>query len=78
MPPPIYLPPRPAADWHLVLRLSIYPNRSKLQGFTYTFHTGKRSPTHQLFTPRFLDRPDTDWDVVQTLAFGVDLLTNRW
>ena len=71
------LPPRPAADWHLVLRLSLYPNRSKLQAFTYSFASSKRTPSKQLFTPRFLDRPDTDWEVVQTIAHGVDLLAYR-
>jgi hypothetical protein len=70
------IPPRPAEDWHLVLRLSLYPNRSKLQAFSYSFHHQKRSPSRQLFNPRFLDRPETHWEAVQALSYGVDLLSD--
>jgi hypothetical protein len=71
----LLMPPRPADDWHLVLRLSLYSNRSKLQGFTYSFRHSKRTPTRPVFPPRFLDRPETEWEAVQSLALGVDLLT---
>ena len=79
MPLETILPPRPAADWHLTMRLSVYPNQSRLQAFTYTFARGKRSTSNQLFTPRIMSVPETDWDVVQSLAYGIDLVSaRRW
>lgn len=72
---PLRIPPRPAEDWHLVLRLSLYPSRSKLQAFTYAFNGPKRTASTQLFRPRLLDRPETQWEAVQALAYGVDILS---
>lgn len=71
------LPPSGASDWHLVLRLSLYPERAKLHGYTYSLARRHLTPTRALFTPRVLERPTTEWDALQSLMLGVDLLAGR-
>lgn len=71
------VPPLSIPDWHLVLRYSVYPEWSKLHCYTYDFQKAPRSPSRALWTPIQMDRPTSDWDLIQGLAFGVDLLTAR-
>jgi hypothetical protein len=73
----LVLPPAAVSDWHLVLRLSLYPEWSKLHSYHYNLGKSHPSPSKELFTPRTLERPRTEWDAVQSLSFGVDLLSRR-
>lgn len=69
------LPPPDASDWHLVLHLGLYPEWSKLTGRTYQLSGAHPSPSRALFSPRILVRPETEWDAIQCLSFGIDLLS---
>lgn len=73
----LQLPSSHVSDWHLVLRLSLYPERSKLHGYTYKLNAATPTPSVQLFTPRLLDRPECEWDALQSLLLGVDLIAGR-
>lgn len=71
------LPELGVSDWHLVLRLSLYPEWSKLHGYTYNLSKSHAQPSKALFTARTLDRPNSEWDALQCLLLGVDLLACR-
>lgn len=69
------LPPSVVSDWHLVLHVGLYPEWSKLTARTYQLSGQRPSPSRALFSPRIMERPATEWDLLQTLAFGIDLLS---
>lgn len=73
----LVLPPPAALDWHLVLHLTLYPEWSRLSSRTYCLNKRALEPSRDLFTPRILERPATEWDAVQSLELGLDLLSRR-
>lgn len=73
----LVLPSSDEVDWHLVLHLTLYPEWSKLSARTYQLSGAHPSPSRALFTPRILERPATEWDAIQSLAYGIDLLCGR-
>lgn len=73
----LVLPSSAVSDWHLVLHLGLYPEWSKLTAHTSGWSKAHPSPTRELFTPRILARPETEWDAIQCLLFGIDLLSQK-
>lgn len=73
----LVLPSSAVSDWHLVLHLGLYPEWSKLTARTYQLSGAHPSPSRALFSPRILERPATEWDAIQSLSFGIDLLSQR-
>lgn len=71
------LPPQHVSDWHAVLHLTVYPEWSRLSAMTYCLSKAHHQVGRDLFTPRILDRPATEWDAVQSLSYGIDLLSAR-
>lgn len=71
------LPPSAVSDWHLVVHLGLYPEWSRLSAMTYCLHRRHHQTGRDLFTPRILERPETEWDAIQSLLFGIDLLSAR-
>jgi hypothetical protein len=73
----LVLPPSGVSDWHLVLHLGLYPEWSKLTARTYQLSGSNPAPSRALFSPRILERPGSEWDAVQSLALGIDLICGR-
>jgi len=73
----LVLPSPAVSDWHLVLRLSLYPEWSKLHSYHYSTTGAHPSPSRALFTTRTLERPATEWDAIQSLSYGIDILSRR-
>jgi hypothetical protein len=73
----LVLPSPAASDWHLVVRLSLYPEWSKLHSYHYSTASSHPSPSKALFTTRTLPRPRDEWDAIQSLSYGIDLLCGR-
>lgn len=73
----LWMPPVEATDWHLVLRLAVYPEQSKLYCYSYNLGKRRKEAQRHLFTARELDRPRSEWEMLQAMAYGVDLLTAR-
>jgi hypothetical protein len=71
------LPPPAVSDWHLVVHLGLYPEWSRLSASTYGLSKRHPSPSCALFTPRILGRPENEWDAIQSLSYGIDLLCAR-
>lgn len=74
---PLVLPPAAAVDWHLVLRLSLYTDSSSLHCYSYQLSKRRKEQSRQCFPQVRLDRPRNEWEALQAMAYGVDLLTAR-
>ena len=71
----LVLPPSAASDWHLVLHLGLYPEWSRLTARTYSLSSRHTAPSRALLSPRTLQRPATEWDALESLQYGIDLLS---
>lgn len=72
------LPPPGAADWHALVRLSVYPKRSSLSAVHYRLIGNVPKGSRALFTPRELDHPDDMWSVCQSLLLGTEIIINKY
>lgn len=72
------LPPSGAPDWHIAVRLSVYPDRASLRIYHYRVIGMTSKASTQIVTPRELDRPRDMWGVVQSLSLGVDILSGKY
>lgn len=71
------LPPSGVTDHHFVLHLGLYPEWSKLTAVTYNLSKAHHQTSKPLFSPRIMAPPASEWEVIQSLEFGLDLLSRR-
>lgn len=73
----LLIPADDVSDWHIAIRVSLFPGAAKLYGYTYAFAAYKKGPTRQLFSPRLIARPESDWETLQNLEQAIDILTKK-
>jgi len=73
------VPPLTAGSQRLVvLRLALYPKRSRLTAVTYSLSGRTAGSADALFSPRELEIAGEWWDICQGLSLGVDILTDKY